>query len=950
MASGTDETRENLIEDLRARLKVCIVVDRLLDQLQFIPVDTKELIRQRARTDGNIVAADLLIDAVIRKHPDKRPDPAEEEDNDQYVRLIELLSPSLVEMKTQEVYVHCLSKELITREDSEIIRTDIANRGPRSGARELLRCIVRGQHGWFSQFLDILRETEHHELYELTGGSPDSGKQDVNNKKILIKILLRFWSMFYFTVVVFTSFSDLYRGADVLSKELPNSHKPPLTDGAEPAAAAGGPESADISLRDYQMDVARPALEGKNIIVCLPTGSGKTRVAVYITKKHLDSRRAEGMSGKVVVLVNKIPLVEQHYSAEFLPLLKSTYKVERVSGDCQLKISFTEIIKKNDVVICTAQILENSLELSNKGEDEGVNLSDLSLLVIDECHHTQKGDVYNSIMMRYLRKKHTNIRKKKEGKEPVPLPQILSLTASPGVGKATKTKQAEEYILQICANLDASRIMTATPESLKKEQRKLVLKIEDRKEDPFGDVIKNIMNSIHTHAQLTPSCDLGSQNYEQWIVETERKAAMEEDHKVQACAEHLRHYNEGLNLSNTIRMCDALVFLNEFHVEEIRKKTTPNDDGQTIQITETERFLFHLFKENKEELEKLAKNQQYENDSLCNLRHSILREFSTREKARGIIFTKTRRSTIALSQWIQENPKFADIGVKASYIIGGGGQSVVKPMTSVIKSHDVSAMLKKFDKGDINLLVATSVLEEGLDIPDCNFVIRYGLVTNEISMIQAKGRGRADDSSYTVVEVKNSCVTEKEHVNEHRLILMEKAIKNIKALDPKEYDRQVYFQAQALMEEKVKKIKKKQKSMKNEKPSQVMFSCRGCSTQVCTGEDIQVIENAHKVNVTTQFSELYVKRENTSLQERRLDFESIAFIACKTCGRSWGTMMNYRSIECPCLLVKNFVVTLNGKKIPNCTRWADLPVKFPSFDYSEYAMRLAEGSDDEDTE
>lgn len=78
------------------------------------------------------------------------------------------------------------------------------------------------------------------------------------------------------------------------------------SDGAEPAAAAGGPESADISLRDYQMDVARPALEGKNIIVCLPTGSGKTRVAVYITKKHLDSRRAEGMSGKVVVLVNKV--------------------------------------------------------------------------------------------------------------------------------------------------------------------------------------------------------------------------------------------------------------------------------------------------------------------------------------------------------------------------------------------------------------------------------------------------------------------------------------------------------------------------------------------------------------------------------------------------------------------------------------------------------------------
>lgn len=71
----------------------------------------------------------------------------------------------------------------------------------------------------------------------------------------------------------------------------------------------------------------------------------------------------------------QIPLVEQHYAAEFLLFLRHTYKVERVSGDSQLKISFTEIVKKNDVIICTAQILENYLERSNKGEDEGVNLS-----------------------------------------------------------------------------------------------------------------------------------------------------------------------------------------------------------------------------------------------------------------------------------------------------------------------------------------------------------------------------------------------------------------------------------------------------------------------------------------------------------------------------------------------------------------------------------------------
>lgn len=45
-------------------------------------------------------------------------------------------------------------------------------------------------------------------------------------------------------------------------------------------------------------------------------------------------------------------------------------------------------------------------------------------------------------------------------------------------------------------------------------------------------------------------------------------------------------------------------------------------------------------------------------------------------------------------------------------------------------------MLKKFGNGEVNLLIATTVAEEGLDIPECNFVIRYGLVTNEIAMIQ----------------------------------------------------------------------------------------------------------------------------------------------------------------------------------------------------------------------
>uniref|UniRef100_A0A8C8MH69 RNA helicase n=1 Tax=Oncorhynchus tshawytscha TaxID=74940 RepID=A0A8C8MH69_ONCTS len=971
----------SLIVDFRPRLRKLIEIEFVLDHLNFLDNDNKDLIRTKARKESNLKAVDLLIDTIIRIRPlpkgwfrefvdalsaggckhaatyveDSPPCPALEAENDNCVRLIELLSPSLLGMKTTDVCWDCFSKGILTMEDREIILAECQNRGNMGGARELLRRIVRFPPGWFSTFLKALQVTEHKDLYkELTGESPGDNLIGKN-----------FHQLSRWLVSDDTAGEEARCGGPGLAwlhvLVRPVGHTAKFSKMTLEAAYvreinikfSGNssdirvivPPKAVIVLRDYQMDVARPALEGKNIIICLPTGSGKTRVAVYITKEHLDSRRKEGRPGKVVVLVNKVPLVEQHYSTEFWKFLKNKYKVERVSGDSQLKISFTDIVQKNDIVICTAQLLENYLERAHSGDDDGIKLSDLSLIVIDECHHTQKGGVYNHIMIRYLKQKHKNAKLKKEQKDTVAIPQILGLTASPGVGGAKKIDKAEEHILRICANLDAYKIMTGNLGENKKEPHKRIATAEERKEDPFGDVLKGVMNAIHIHAELNPTCDLGTQNYEQWVVQKEQNAAKEENQKVRVCAEHLRQYNEALYLGKTIRMWDAFSFLDKYFDEELKKKVAPEDEEAIIK-TDTERFLFTLFKGNsKVKLQELAKLPQYENNSLAKLRTKILHEFTSREKARGIIFTKTRRSAIALAQWVQENSKFEEVGVKACHVIGGGGQSVVKPMTAA-EQRDV---LNKFQNAEINLLIATTVAEEGLDIAACNFVIRYELVTNEIAMIQARGRGRAEDSSYTLVAGEGSGVAERESVNEYREKMMSKAIDKVKKLDQEEYEKRIKeFQIQAIMEERVRTTKKKQKGMKKESPSKVKFSCRSCNKPVCSGEDVEIIENMHRVNVTPQFKELFIQRENTSLVKRLLDYETNGFIACKDCGQRWGSMMLYRGIECPCLHVKNFLVTYDEKR-KNVNKWSELGIQLPAFDYAEHARSVAESSEDEES-
>lgn len=953
----------------------------------------------KPRSDGWLREFVTALESAGCKHAAKYVDPSElpppslEATNDYCTRLIELLAPDLVDkMNAKDVAFRCYTLNILTQEDNEKITAEVTNSGNISGARLLLRRIVQTEAGWFSNFLEVLRFCKHEDLAEqLTGvniseqeagqtveedGKPgvlvadqepvvneEQSEQDnsisLDNEKSLNNSLADNDGKAEESIGDESGNleSDLYsadaeaKGNERLSENedvSPDQRSQADTTDEGGAKSTGFPE-LDIHLRHYQMEVALPALEGKNIIICLPTGSGKTRVAVYITREHLVKMKANGTPGKVVVLVNKVPLVEQHYRTEFGKFLKHLYKVEKVSGDSQLKISFSDVVKKTDILICTAQILENSLSKANKEDEEGVLLSDFSLMIIDECHHTQKAGVYNSIMTRYINQKMKNMRLRKENKKEMPLPQILGLTASPGVGGARKQSKAEEHILKICANLDAYKIMTVQRNAEElgekvKEPYKTFAIAEERREDPFGDVIKRIMQEIHRHCTMHPSSDPGTQNYEQWAVQKEKTAAKEENQRERVCAEHLRKYNDTLQLNDTIRMADAFDYVKNFYKEVERKKFQPDEEtGAEREISETDRVLFNLFRDNQKELEELSRKPEYENEKLAQLRKTILEQFTRKGEARGIIFTKTRQSAIALHQWIKDNDKFDEVGVKANYLIGAGHNSIVKPMTPA-EQRDV---IEKFRTGEINLIVATTVAEEGLDIKQCNIVIRYGLVTNEIAMVQARGRARADESTYALVAQEGTGVVERESVNSFRETMMNKAIAKVQKLPRAEYMKKILgFQMQSIVEKKVQ-AKKKQQKVLHEDPSKLKFLCKGCNRLVCSGENIEVIEDSHHVNVTEAFKELFVVRENKSLQKRLLDYQVNGDIECKHCTQTWGTMMLHRGVECPCLGIRHFVVVHSDKDTKTYNKWNELKTKFTSFDYVEH-VSLADSSSDDD--
>ncbi|XP_057717376.1 probable ATP-dependent RNA helicase DHX58 isoform X2 [Corythoichthys intestinalis] len=667
---------------------------------------------------------------------------------------------------------------------------------------------------------------------------------------------------------------------------------------------------SQLAMYEYQREVVQRALRGENIIVWLPPGAGKTRAAVYVALKHLETTPG----AKVVVLVPTVHLVEQHYRKEFFPGLGHAYKVTAVSGDSDEKNFLAATLRDARVLLCTAQILLNGLTCDE--EAKRVELSDITLLVLDECHHTQKETPYNKIMRLYLEKKMGG-----DGA----LPQVLGLTASPGSGGAKSLERAVDHVLQICANLDCAIVSTQDcTEELHmtvKRPRKTFDIAEKRQEDPFGDHVQLMMRHIHRFMKPPPDLifkEFGTQEYENDVVTLKKKGVANYDRPLQQCAIHLREYNDALLIHDTLLARDALSSLEDFYAGK-----------ETNVIDDTDRFLLNLFKDHRSELTALARDPLSENPKMARLESTLLEHFGPNVKSRGILFSGTRKSTHCLNQWVRANDKMRFAGIEPAVITG----------SAAMTQADRDDAIRKFRSGSVNLLIATSVAEEGLDIPQCDLVVRYGLLTNEIAQQQASGRARAPDSRYALVARRGGREERREHLNDSLEALTAEAVESVRRLSPGKF-REKIAQLQALAASRGK-LAEMQILEKNScySAAGVQLLCSNCLTPVAQGDHIQLVEKMHYVNVRPEFRNHYYK-EGAPLRFGKTfeDWEPGCIIKCKKCNE-WGFEMKYRKAALlPNLAIKNFVLQTPGGRT-TVKKWKDVPFCVQHFDFAQFCRK-----------
>ncbi|KAM7023517.1 antiviral innate immune response receptor RIG-I [Acridotheres tristis] len=799
---------------------------------------------------------------------------------------------------------------LIDRDCDEILQIS-EYRSKAAGITKLIECLCRSdKENWPKSLQLALDNAGYYNASELWNIREDNGK-DVDSEMTDAS------ENYFETMMTFSEEAE----CDNLGENLS-----PVSESAYESSSVYKPKKA----RSYQIELAQPAIDGKNTLICAPTGSGKTFVALLICEHHLQNVPS-GRKAKVVFLATKVPVYEQQKNVFRQHFERSGYSVQGICGETVANISIENVIRDSDIIVLTPQILVNSME-------KGVlsSLSIFTLMIFDECHNTTGNHPYNVLMTRYLDQKFDSSASQ--------LPQIVGLTASVGVGNAKSTNETVEHICTLCSYLDIQAISTVreNKQDLQRFGNKPethIRWVKTRPQNHFADIISGLMSetemlmrkiySVDTISQINKNY-LGTQRYEQWIVSTQKKCRLlqlEDKEKESSicrdlfiCTEHLRKFNDALIISEDARIEDALAYLNEFFTNV---KNGP--------YTELEKQLTEKFQEQELELTALSKDESNENPKLEELACILDEAYRYNPETRTILFAKTRALVAALKKWIEANPLLSHI--KPDVLMGKRRRDHKTGMTLPMQKGVLDAF--RNDK-DIRLLIATSVADEGIDITACNLVVLYEYFGNVTKMIQVRGRGRAKDSKCILVTSKTE-VVENEKLNRYKEEMMNAAIEKLQNWDETTFARTI---CRLQRREKVLRDSKKNETKPEVVEGKKNLLCGKCKVYVCSTDDIRIIKESHHTVLGDTFKERYITKPHRKPVQFD-DFQKKSKMHCRNaeCQHDWGITVKYKTFDnLPVIKIKSFVLEdIETGTQMDSQKWKNINLSLKNFDEEAFS-------------
>lgn len=491
-----------------------------------------------------------------------------------------------------------------------------------------------------------------------------------------------------------------------------------------------------IQPREYQKNIIETA-KLNNTLVVLPTGLGKTLIALFLSIHRLEKYPGE----KVLFLAPTKPLIEQHinYFKKHLPELFA--QMELFTGQIPPSRR-TAAFEQADIIFSTPQCIANDLS-------SGLySLQNVSLLIIDEAHRCLKNYDYTKVANSY--------------KENSLHSRILGLTASPG--------HESNIVKQICSNLNIEEIELRSRESQDVKPYLQELNFE-KVEVPFPvefQEIKVLLKRIYDSKieQLKSRSLIFGPVNKITLLKTQARLASQASPSnfnalvgmsLTAQAIKVTHAIELLETQTLSGLSDYLQGLVQQAKEKKSKgvQTLVNSSEFQAALISLKRLL-----DNKTEHPKIE-------ESLV----LIENELKENPNNKTIIFTQFRDTAQTLLNKFKTNPK-----IKPAVFIGQA-----KKKNLGLSQKEQKAIIEKFKANEINTLIATSIGEEGLDIPEVNLVIFYEPIPSAIRKIQRTGRtARLSKGKLIILITKETRDVIHHYASSAREKLMHKTIHKVK--------------------------------------------------------------------------------------------------------------------------------------------------------------------------